>query len=412
MTHLFSKLSLYNSARYPANAARPLLEIHVLQPRQVFTLAAATALAPVAIDLYLPSSVGMARELGVDAGAAGLAVSVFLFGLAAGQLVIGPLSDRVGRRPTILGGLACFILAAGVASQANSLPVLLTARLFQALGACSVLLSSRAMVSDRLDPPSAARLFSMLSLIGGAAPVLAPIIGALLAELGGWRACFFFMAVFGFTVLTAATVLLPESRSAETSAAARSESPVEAYLTLLKNREFQLYLIAGGANGAAFFTYLGNSASVFQDVYGVSPFAFSIMVALNAGALVWANQINRRLLKQHSLLAVLRMSGRNAGLLAAAFALMALSGVTALPLLLGLVFLMVGSVAPVQANTLASVMGIGRARAGSAGALLGAAIFALGALASSIAGYFYDHTARPLTLVTAVFLAITSLALG
>lgn len=384
----------------------------LLHSRQVLTLAAATALAPVAIDMYLPASVGMAQDLGVNAGAAGNAVSIFLFGLAAGQLIAGPLSDRIGRRPVILGGLACFAIAAWVASQAASLPVLLAARLVQALGACGVLSSSRIMVSDRLDPNQAARLFSLLTLIGGIAPVLAPLLGAWLAEIGSWRTCFHVMSGFALVVLAAATLFLPESRSAETAAAARNESPRQSYFALLRRREFQLYLVAGAANSAAFFSYIGNSASIFQEAYGMSPFAFSLLFALNSVALVSANQLNRRLLARHSLTAVLRMSGRSAALLAIALTVMTLGGLTTLPLLLVLVFLMVGSVSPVQANTMASAMGLDRVRAGSAAALFGATSFATGALASAIVGYFYDRSAAPFCLIAAAFLAIASLALN
>lgn len=376
----------------------------MLNHRQVATLAATTALAPIALDMYLPASVEMAASLGISTAATASTVSVFLFGISAGQLVTGPLSDRIGRRPVLLFGLILFSLASFVASIVSSIEIMLVARLLQALGACAALSSSRALVSDKLDPTRAAKLFSQMALIGGLAPVLAPLTGAWLVTHGGWRLNFTVMAVLGLAMLVASYFLLPESRSGDTAENARRETPFKAYKELLKNPAFRLYLAAGATNSAGFFAYIGNSPSIFQELYGLAPSTYSMLFALNSAALVTASQINRRLLSRYSALQVLRMSGRNAVLLAIGFLLFGLTGLGGLTSLVILLFFLVGSISPVQANTMAGGMGVDRLRAGSAAALFGATSFAVGAFASWASSLLYDKTTGPFCLLIAAFL--------
>ena len=383
----------------------------MLNLRQVATLAAVTALAPIALDMYLPALVELARDFGVSTGAASTTVSIFLFGIAGGQLVAGPLSDRVGRRWMILGGLVLFTLTSWLASMAQGLDVMLLARLGQALGACAALSSSRAMVSDRLDPDRAAALFSQMALIGGLAPILAPLAGAWLVLLGGWRLNFWVMAALGGAMLVAATVFVPESRSREASLTARRESPFRAYAILLRAQAFRLYLAASAANSAGFFTYIGASSSIFRELFGFSPEGYGLLFAVNSAALVAATQINRRLLRRRSALKVLRLSGRNALVLAAGFALHGLTGWGGLPALLVLLFCLVGGISPVQANTMAGGMGVNPLRAGSAAALFGTASFAAGALAAWLAGLLYNYTTMPFCLLIAGFLLGTAAAI-
>ena len=154
---------------------------------------------------------------------------MFLFGLAGGQLVAGPLSDRLGRKPLFLFGLILFAVSATVSAVTKDFNVLLVARLLQAFGACSAMVSGRAVVRDRLDANESARFFSLLALVGGMAPVLAPLIGAVLIQFGNWRLIFWVMAGFAAIMFIGGTVVLPESRSAETAQKAREEHPFAAY---------------------------------------------------------------------------------------------------------------------------------------------------------------------------------------
>lgn len=376
----------------------------MLKRTETAMLAGFAALAPLAIDMYLPAMPPLANDLGVSFETAGQSIAIFLFGVAGGQLVSGPLSDRMGRRPVVLAGLVAFLLASVAAAMTTQFAVLLLARLAQALGACSVMVSGRAIVRDRLDATESARFFSLLALIGGLAPVLAPLLGAGVIHFASWRAIFAVMAGFGALLLLAALPGLIESRSARTQAKAAQEHPFAAYGALLRQRALLGYLLAAMFNSAGFFAYVANSSLVLVGHYHLTPAGFSLVFGINSVALVGASQLNRALLRRHGIGALLAASGRNALVLAVLFAGFALTGLGGLPALALLLFVMVGSVSPVQSNTMAGGLAVDPLRAGSAAALFGAATFAAGALASWCVGLLSDGSARALCLVIAACL--------
>ena len=378
---------------------------------QVALLAGFSALAPMAIDMYLPAMTPLAADLSVSVEHAGQSISVFLLGIAGGQLVAGPLSDRLGRRPLFLSGLCLFTLAAIVAALTSSFIILLAARLVQALGACAAMVTGRAIVRDRMNATESARFFSMLALIGGLAPILAPLLGTLLIQVGDWRLTFWVMAGFAALLLTSGTIVMPESRSAETASKARDEHPFAAYAALLGNRRLLGYLLAATCNSAAFFSYVANSSVVLVDGYGLSPAQFSLIFGVNSLALVGTAQINRIMLKNGTPDTMLRLSARNALILAALVAVFAATGLGGMWALLVLLFFMVGSITPVQANAMAGGLAVDGLRAGSTAALFGAATFAGGSVASLVAGSLYDGTGGGLCTVVAVCLVGVALAI-
>ncbi|GLT00270.1 Bcr/CflA family drug resistance efflux transporter [Sphingobium jiangsuense] len=357
----------------------------MLTRTQVLLLAGFGALAPLSIDMYLPAIPQLAGELGITAQQAGQSVSIFFAGLAAGQLIAGPLSDRLGRKPLIIGGLLLYLAGSVAACLAPDFAMLMAARLLQALGACSVTVAGRAVVRDKLDHRESARLFSLLALIGGVAPILAPSLGNLVISFGAWRSIFGAMAAGGVLLLAGAAFRLAETRSAATAAQARGEHPFRSYRQLLGNRLFLGNLLAASCNSACMFAYIATSPAVLMEDYGVSRTHFGLLFALNAIGLVAANQLNRILLKSRSPDRMLRGSARNAILLAIAFTLFALTRAGGLWTLLLLLFLVISSVAVVQANTLAGALAVDATRSGAASALFGGATFAAGTLASWIA---------------------------
>ena len=383
----------------------------MLTRKQIVLLGAFTALAPLAIDMYLPAMPALADDLAVSARLAGQSVSIFLFGIAGGQLIAGPLSDRFGRKPTIVVGLLLFTVSALLAALTQNFTMLLVTRLLQALGACAVMVSGRAVVRDRLDSRESARLFSLLALIGGLAPVLAPMVGAMLIRFGDWRIIFLVMAGLSLVMLIFTLPFLSESRSAETAANARGEHPFMAYWTLIANKQLLGYLLAAAFNSAAFFSYVANSSTVLIDGFGITPQVFSILFALNAVGLVAANQFNRYLLKSRSPEAVLRGSGRNAIVVALLLFAFAMTGAGGLPTLVILLFIVVASIAPVQANTMAGGLAVDGLRSGSTAALFGATTFAAGAVASWIAGLLYRGNGAGLAIVAGVCLLGSAIAI-
>lgn len=373
---------------------------------QIALLAGFSALAPMAIDMYLPALAPLAGDLSVSVESAGQSISVFLIGLAGGQLLAGPLSDRIGRRPIFLAGLLLFLGGAVVAAITTSFAVLLAARLLQALGACSVMVAGRAIVRDRMEPNEAARFFSLLALIGGLAPVLAPLIGAVLIQIADWRLTFWVMAGFAGLLFFAGIATMPESRSTATAQTARQENPFAAYRALLGNPALLGYLLAAMFNSAAFFSYVANSSVVMVDAYGLTPTQFSLVFGVNSLALVGAAQLNRSMLKTRDARTLLGLSARNAAILAALLLAFAILQPTTgnFWIFAVLLFFMVGSISPVQANSMAGGLAVDALRSGSTAALFGACTFAGGAAASWLASLLYDGTSRGLSFVVALCL--------
>jgi DHA1 family bicyclomycin/chloramphenicol resistance-like MFS transporter len=246
-----------------------------------------------AIDMYLPSLPALARDLGGAPAAAQQTVAAFFIGLALGQLVYGPLSDRLGRRPPLLFGIGLFLLATAGCALAPNLPSLIGLRFVEAIGGCAGVVVARAVVRDRCDPQETARVFSILMLIMGVAPILAPLLGGFVLAFAGWRAIFW--VLFGFGALTGLAVLLalPETRSAETAARARSEHPLRAYLALLGNPLVVGYILVGGLASSAMFTYIAASAELIIETYGVPPERFGWIFGTNAAGIIGASQLNR-----------------------------------------------------------------------------------------------------------------------
>jgi DHA1 family bicyclomycin/chloramphenicol resistance-like MFS transporter len=362
-------------------------------------LGAMTALGPLAIDMYLPSLPTMGAELHASSAQTQATVATFLAGMAIGQLFYGPASDRFGRKPPILLGLAIYVVAGVGCALAVSAPVLIGLRFLQALGACAGAVVSRAIVRDRFDHTDTARMLSLMTLIMGLAPIFAPLIGGALLTLSGWRSIFGFMTVVGALVGAAVLLRLRESRSADTAAQARSEHPVRAYLSLLSNRRLVGYALAAALNGATLFAYVSSSADLLIGVYHIPPAAFGWVFGLNAVAVIGASQLNRRLLRNFTPDHVLERAAYLGVAAAALLVVAALSGAGGRWSVLPMLFMVLASYGLMQGNTMAGALNLDPRRAGSISALMGACSFATGAGAAAVVGLLHDGTARPMALV-------------
>jgi len=377
----------------------------------VILLGSLTAMGPLAIDMYLPSLPAIGEDLSASASQTQATVAAFLAGMAIGQFFYGPASDRLGRKPPILLGTAIFVAASAACALAGTAEQLILARFVQALGACAGGVVSRAVVRDRFGHTETARMLSLMMLIMGLAPILAPLLGGALLALGGWRTIFWFMAAFGVLVGLAAFFRMQESRSEETSAQARSESPLRAYLALLSQPRLVGYGLAGALNGATLFTYISSSPELLIEIYEVPAAQFGWVFGLNAAGIIGANQVNRLLLRRATPDEVLSRASLFAVGMAVLLALAAVTGIgerwTVLPLLFGLL----ATYGFMQGNTMAGALNVDPRRSGSISALLGAASFGVGAVASAAAGVLHDGTPRPMALVMLATLVGSAVAL-
>lgn len=376
----------------------------------VVLLGALTAFAPMAIDMYLPSLPAIGADLGVSGAHTQVTVSAFLAGMAIGQFFYGPASDRLGRRGPILAGVALFVLASCACALAPTADFLIAARFVQALGGCAGAVVARAVVRDRFDHTGTARMLSLLTLVMGLAPILAPLLGGVLLELGGWRANFWALALFGIAVGLATLFRLEESRSEATALQARSESPLAALGALLKDPRLIGYALAGGLNGATLFTWISSSPGLLIGVWGIPASVFGWVFGLNAAGVIGAGQLNRQLLLRYTPEQVLR--GASAvGVVAAAFLLAAaFTGWGGMWSVLPLIFLVLSSYGFMAGNTMAGALNVDPRRAGSISALMGSASFAAGAAASSLTAALGDGGA--LSVAVTLFLAMSGSALA
>jgi MFS transporter, DHA1 family, multidrug resistance protein len=387
----------------PAPAATPW--------RLVLMLGALTAFAPMSIDMYLSSMPDIARTLRAGADDTQATLAAFFAGMAIGQFLYGPASDRFGRRAPLLLGIGIYVVASAACALAPSIEVLIGARFVQALGGCAGAVIARAVVRDRFNHADTARVLSLMTLIMGLAPVLAPQFGGVIQFLAGWRGVFWTLMVFGLLIGLWVTLSLKESRSEATAAQARSENPFRAYFALLRQKRLVGYGLAGALNGATLFTYISTAPDLIMGTYGHSPLVFNIIFALNAVGIIGASQVNRLLLRRSTPDRVLVRA--SVASIVAAFVLVAAawSGLGGEFTVLPLLFVALSTYGLMAGNTMAGALSVDPSRAGSTSALMGGASFTAGALASWVGGLLHDGSARPVAAVMFACLVGSSLAI-
>lgn len=364
-------------------------------------LALLTALGPLSTDMYLPVLPAIATHLNATAGQTQLTLSIFLFGFAVGQFFYGPISDRVGRKPVLMFGIALFTLASLGCALAPSIETLIGARFLQALGASGPIVLARAIVRDLYQGARAGRELSRMATIMGVVPAIAPVLGGMIAPWGGWRMNFVVALLFGAALAIVVALRLNESLRHKSEQAISFQSILRGFRFLLKHPGYRVYVMLSMLAYGGLFAFISGSSFVLQNVYGLGPLAFAFCFAF-----VVVGYISGTFLAQH-------LVGRRGldGTILIGVTFLALGGVT----MVTLVALGVPHFAAVVGPMALYCMGVGLTmpqsmasalmpfpdRAGTASSLLGICQMSFAAILGIVLGQNLDGSALPLPLTIA-----------
>jgi DHA1 family bicyclomycin/chloramphenicol resistance-like MFS transporter len=375
----------------------------------VLILGGLSAFGPLSIDMYLPALPQMAGDLHAADTTVQLTLSAFIVGLAVGQLVLGPLSDALGRRRPLLAGLVLYVVGSVLCAVSPDAWLLVAARGVQSLGAAAGIVIARAAVRDLFSGTAMTKFFSTLMLVSGLAPILAPLIGGQLLNWTSWRGVFVVLTVFGALLLAVVAFALPEPLPLDRRSPARLGRVMKTYGRLALDRTFAGYALASGLLFASMFAYISGSSFALQGVYGLSPQAYSVVFGANGVGIVLAGQLNGRLVGRISERTLLR-----SGLLLGAVGgvLVLVSALARLPLaaLLVSLFLLVSSIGLVMPNASSLALAEHARSAGAASALLGVLQFVVGGVATPLVGLGGPGTAVPMAATIAGFALLALVA--
>jgi len=368
-------------------------------------LALLTAIAPLATDMYLPAFPQLAVDLGTSATAVQLSLTTFMVGLALGQLVIGPLSDQRGRRGLLVAGSALCAAAGLACALAPSIGFLIAARFVQGFAGAAGVVLSRAVVADRARGTAAAKLFGVMMLIQGVAPVLAPLLGGTLVTAVGWRGVFGILAGVSALMLVGVLAVVPETRPREARTAGGLATTLRDARTVLGNRRYLGWTGALVLGFAAMFAYISASPFVLQNVLGLSVGAYSVAFAANALGLGLVAGLGTRLVDRVAPQRLLAVGVTAVAVLSVLLLLdVALLGLPRWPTLV-LLFLTISSLGLVFGNATTLATDEVAHAAGTGSAVMGALQFGVGAAVSPLVGLAGERTAVPMA-VTMLVLAV------
>lgn len=378
-------------------------DIHRLFPMSVqpslllaFLIVALTSVGPLSTDFYLPALPAIAQALGSDSGGAQLTLSAYMIGFGSGQLIIGPLSDRYGRRPVMMWGTLVFVLASAACALAGTVETLVLARFVQALGACVGPVLGRAVVRDVYGPHEAARVLSHVSTATALAPLLAPVFGGWLSAQFGWRSTFIVLTGYGLALILLARVVLQETNLQPDLQAMHPRRMLANYATLLRDRRYLGALLVGCGAFTALFAFISGSAFVYIGIYRMSPEQMGIAFGANVTGYMISSTLSARYSRRvgsERMILFGAVFGSLAGLLMVG---LNLAGVYSLAAVMGPMWLVTFAVGLVLPNSAALGLMDYPRMAGSAASMMGFAQMGLASGVGMVVGHKLSDSVLPL----------------
>ena len=377
----------------------------------ILILGSLTALGPFSIDMYLPGFKAIALDLGTTVNKVSLSLSSYFIGISVGQLLYGPLLDRFGRKKPLYIGLTVYLLASVGCAVTTNIDAFILLRFIQAVGSCAAAVASMAMVRDLFPVQDSPKVFSLLMLVVGLSPMLAPTIGGYVIAGFGWHTIFIILALMGFAVLLASRFGLPNTYKADPSISLKPKPIIANFITVLFHPQFYTYALSGAVAFSGLFTYVAGSPLVFMDIFKVSETGYGWIFAFMSISFIGTSQLNSLLLKKYKSEQLVYVGLTLQCVISIAFLVAAINKWLGLYETIGMLFLYLGCLGLTNPNTAGLSLAPFSKNAGSASALLGAMQLGLGAIASMVVGIFVKESMVPMVVIMASSTVIALLIL-
>jgi DHA1 family bicyclomycin/chloramphenicol resistance-like MFS transporter len=368
----------------------------------VLVLGSMTALGPFSIDMYLPGFVDIAASLKTTVATVGLSLSSYFIGISVGQLLYGPLLDRYGRKPPLYAGLGLYIAVTFVCMQAKDINTLIVLRFIQALGSCAAAVAAMAMVRDLFGAKESAKVFSLLLLVLGASPMIAPTAGGYIVTIWGWRVVFLVLLILGVLITLLTIFFLPESYPADKNFSLKPLPILKNFLSVLRVPQFLVYVGVYAFAFAGLFAYVTGSPLVFMDVFHLSKKTYGWVFAFLSVAFIGLSQLNGLLLRKYTSEQIIRVALTGQVLVAVIFLVGNMAGWYGLGYTIFLLFLFLACLGFTNPNAAALCLAPFSKNAGTASSMLGFLQMGIGTLASVAVSVFNNGTSTPMVVVIAV----------
>lgn len=378
--------------------------------RMALLLGLLSAVGPFAIDMYLPALPGVAADLGTSEAAAALTLTAYFIVFGVAQMIYGPLSDAVGRKPPLLIGVAIFLAATLAASMAPDIGWLIAARAVQGLGAATLMAVPRAVIRDMATGPAAARMMAAIMIVISVSPMLAPLTGSIVMAWGGWREIFAVLAVAAAVSLGLIVFALPETLAVEQRRPVRLAEMASGARRLLGDRRFMGLTMIGGFGMASFFVFLASASFVYTRQYGLSPTGFSLAFAINAIGFFSASQFAGRLAERFGMERVISLAITGFALATLLLTGLVLAGFDALPVVVAGLFVGNACLGLVMPTAMVMSLDPHPDIAGLASSLGGTVQMLTGGLMIAVTGPFIDNSAATMVPAIALCAALAWLA--
>ncbi len=377
----------------------------------ILILGSLTALGPFSIDMYLPGFPAIAKDLHTTAAKVSLSLSGFFIGISVGQLLYGPLLDRFGRKKPLFIGLIIYILASAGCAFTESINGLIFMRVIQAIGSCAAAVASIAMVRDLFPVKDNAKVFSLLLLVVGASPMIAPTVGGYVTAAFGWQAVFIILLGMGVAILLAVFLWLPDSYQPDSSISLKPKPILLNFWKVLREPQFYTYAFTSAIAFSGLFAYVSGSPILFMEVFHTDEKVYGWIFAFLSVGFIGSSQVNTLLLRTYKSEKIVNIALISQVIIALAFLFVAINGWLTLSLTLVFLFLFLSCIGFTNPNAAALSLAPFTKNAGSASALMGALQMGMGTLISVFMSQFEEPSALPMVVGMAGSASIALLVL-